>query len=414
MKSIIAGILCLLHYCFAQSQEPLSIGSTMPDLEIKNISNYSSSSVRISQLKGKAIVFYFWGVRCLSCIQSMPKLAELRKKFGDRLALFMVTEEADDVLQKFFDKRTYLKELKLPSIINQVILRTLFPLNGVPHVVWIGPDGMVKAITEGNMLTEANLLKLVFGDSLSLPVKYFRQPFDFKQLFVKGISNLDSLLLASSTFSFELPGVEPALRTVRMPDRVRLVIVNKSPLSMYEYVYHSEIQMGSSLDKRTRLILELDENSVDMKKLYCYEGFLRTSDNPETDRKKLDENARVDLDRFFNVKSSIEMRRLPCYFIETDSIILQHTDSSYIEASIDAILYNKQPVTSVINSIKYVYPFDRPVVTGANLGKSLTVLVKRKYEDLQLLKQDLGRYGIRLVEGETEMKILVIRKGRSD
>ncbi len=409
MKAIIAGMLCLLHYCFAQSQEPLSIGSKMPDLEIKNIANYPTSSVRISELEGKAIVFYFWGVRCLSCVQSMPKLAELQKKFCDKLALFMVTEEAEDVLQKFFDKRTYLKEFKIPSINNQIILRKLFPLDGVPHVVWMGPDGLIKAITEGNELTETNLIKLVQGNQLSLPVKEVTKHHDFTQPIVRAAPAFDSLVLTTSSFSRSLNGLKPENRLISNPHWRRFIHINASPVDMYITAYNNEISLSARLDQRTRIILDMDRTLPVLNKQYCYEVLIPASADIEEDLVKFKKIARKDLDCFFNFRSAIEIRQISCYFVESDSVLFQQPDSSYLDEGIGAILYSRQQTERVVSAIKSKYSFDRQVVAGKNNGKFLTVKLGNKYNDLQTLKADLAKYAIRLLEGQTEMKVLVIR-----
>ncbi len=408
MKSIIAGMLCLLLYHFAQSQEPLIIGSKMPDLEIKNIANYPSSSVRINELTGKAIIFYFWGVRCLTCVQNMPKLAEFRKKFGDRLALFMVTEEADDVLQKFFDKRTYLKELKLPSINNQLILRKLFPLDGVPHVIWISPGGFIKAITGGMFLTDTNIEKLIQGKQFSLPVKILGKTFDFKQPLVRGTGS-DSFILASSVFTGQVEGVKTRRRFIYAPDKIRFVQINSSPLDLYIQAYRNEIDLDSRVDQKTRIVLEHDKTLSMHSKDYCYEISLPVSGDSEKDISRIRRVMRTDLDVFFNFQSTMETRRLPCYFVEIDSTSFQQSDSSYREEVIDGVFYSKQPTIKVVTAIKWEIPFDRQVIPGNSLGKFLTVLIKYRYEDLEAFKADLAQYGLRLVEGEVEMKVLVLR-----
>ncbi len=49
---------------------------------------------------------------------------------------------------------------------------------------------------------------------------------------------------------------------------------------------------------------------------------------------------------------------------------------------------------------------------GKRIGRFLTVVLKKKYEDLEALKADLAIYRMRLKEGEIEMKVLVIRSNK--
>ena len=50
-------------------------------------------------------------------------------------------------------------------------LNLLFPTRALPHYVWIGSDGIVKAITGWEDLTAANIQKFVDREPLLLKVK---------------------------------------------------------------------------------------------------------------------------------------------------------------------------------------------------------------------------------------------------
>ncbi|MGB8190551.1 MAG: redoxin domain-containing protein, partial [Chitinophagaceae bacterium] len=52
----------------------LNVGDTLPDLEVKDVINYSKSSIKISEFKDKYLILNFWATWCSPCIVSFPKL----------------------------------------------------------------------------------------------------------------------------------------------------------------------------------------------------------------------------------------------------------------------------------------------------------------------------------------------------
>src|SRR5688572_4981468 len=101
--------------------KPLSIGDTMPNLLIENISNYKSNKVHFEEFKGKLVIIDFWFGACPKCILAFPKLEELQKKFKDKIQVIMVNFETqqkiDETFKKFSRSSPMYRNPKLPSIV---------------------------------------------------------------------------------------------------------------------------------------------------------------------------------------------------------------------------------------------------------------------------------------------------------
>lgn len=164
MKKIILSILlCLLQIsvCYGQIQKTkaLSVGDNMPDIELKNIINYTVGTAKISDFDGKLLILDFWATWCSPCIAAFPKLELLSSKFKGKLQILGITEEDKEIVSKFYEKMKKVKQISLPpSITNDKKLSRLFFHATVPHYVWINEKGRVIAITGSEAINEENIL----------------------------------------------------------------------------------------------------------------------------------------------------------------------------------------------------------------------------------------------------------------
>ena len=91
---------CLFAFtgCYSHSK-PSSIGTPAPDFTIKD----SDRSITLSQLRGKIVVLNFWATWCPPCVDEMPSLEQLQKKFqGTDITILAVSVDDDpDDYHKF-------------------------------------------------------------------------------------------------------------------------------------------------------------------------------------------------------------------------------------------------------------------------------------------------------------------------
>ncbi len=84
----------VLSGCYGRSK-PSSINTPAPDFTIQD----SDHSVTLSQLRGKIVVLNFWATWCPPCIEEMPSLVEMQKKFQGKdvtVLAVSVDEDAND------------------------------------------------------------------------------------------------------------------------------------------------------------------------------------------------------------------------------------------------------------------------------------------------------------------------------
>jgi thiol-disulfide isomerase/thioredoxin len=71
-------------------------GSVAPDFSLKNLSD--GQDVRLSSLRGKAVLVNFWATWCEPCKIEMPSLVDLQKKYGPQglQIVGVAMDDADD------------------------------------------------------------------------------------------------------------------------------------------------------------------------------------------------------------------------------------------------------------------------------------------------------------------------------
>ncbi|HWB27608.1 MAG TPA: hypothetical protein VG738_19160 [Chitinophagaceae bacterium] len=129
---VMAILWLLLNHSFAQV---LDIGDTVPPAPFSFLS------------PGKLVILDFMATSCSGCIEALDRMDSLQRVFGDRLQVIPVTYEDSARVAYFKAHNAIGKRISLPFIIGDTLLCRYFPHSSISHVIWIGTDRVVKAIT---------------------------------------------------------------------------------------------------------------------------------------------------------------------------------------------------------------------------------------------------------------------------
>jgi thiol-disulfide isomerase/thioredoxin len=140
--------IAFLASVFIFSGLPAPAAQRAPDLDLQDM---KGGHHKLADYKGKVVLLNFWATYCVPCATEMPMLAEMQRRYKDKLVV--IAASIDDPLDK--DKlQPFLLKHKAGNLTLMVgpTLDTLFDLGlgeGLPATLFIDAEGNVAAKTEG-------------------------------------------------------------------------------------------------------------------------------------------------------------------------------------------------------------------------------------------------------------------------
>ncbi len=165
------SLFCLLFANIAVGQE-IEIGDQVPAFTL-NLVDDNQLEYNYNESTNKAILLYFGATWCSPCVDGMPHLERLQKKFDGMLQVISVSEEKYERIRRFQQNRPY----QFLFARDTGMLRSFFPYQVIPHCILIDPNGTVAAITSPEHITEKVVEQLLGEKGISLPTK--EDHFDF-------------------------------------------------------------------------------------------------------------------------------------------------------------------------------------------------------------------------------------------
>ena len=154
----------------ALTSDGITVGQKVPDIFWLQTYDKNKS---LSGFKGKLLILDFWATWCAPCIAMNPKMEALQEQFNDRIQFLPVAYQSYKEVTDFYRKleKQSGKYPSLPMLAGDTVLVRLFPHQTLPHYIWIGGDGIVKAITEAQAINAENINKLLTTGVLNLRIK---------------------------------------------------------------------------------------------------------------------------------------------------------------------------------------------------------------------------------------------------
>ena len=261
---------------------PLRPGDPVPEVVLSTMVNYPKKTLRLSDLRGKAVLLDFWATWCSLCLDGLVKMERFQKKFEDRLQVISVNAQqtGDDlkkigvVLERYHARTGY--TMRLPYSVGDTVLQKLFVHKYLPQVVWIDASGKFVATTWSLDVTDDEVTALI--DRKPLHVQKKKDSISFNQDTPYFSSASDSVVRYSSAFTryIDGPGQGGALLTDSSGSKWS---VTNYPLSYFYVAAHPFFpDLASASSNRLRFNLPLGHPFPGMylarnrmADLYCYQ-----------------------------------------------------------------------------------------------------------------------------------------------
>jgi thiol-disulfide isomerase/thioredoxin len=384
--------------------QTLSVGDKCPDLIFENIINAQYKTATLSKFKNKMILLDFSATSCIPCLELLPVLDSLQKKYANDLQVILVSSESRERLTSFLNKNKIGRNCRIPVVVEDSVLATLFPHTALPHEVWIDRHGYVAAITGHEYVTTENIKTIVNGKKVSWPVKADLE-FDKDSSILGIIRNNYNYYTAITPFK---EGYRSYGSVRKINDTtVQVKYINYTLLDLYLLALHKnrysfypkQIKVDSSL--RHRFFYDStagyyaawrQNNSI------CYESVFSSLQPLAAQRSKM----QSDLNFYLGIQTLLVKQKHAC-------LVLKGNKTTGTTNSIAKHGISIAKAMSLINN-KLALPF---FMNGSNLRdrdlQNIFInIAEENASDIELLRKELRKLGLSLVEEEKDIEILVI------
>ena len=433
------GLLMLLLLAFFRLHtqniflKELSVGDSVPDIEFKMV-NYPKGNIKLSEFKGKFILFDFWATWCAPCVASFPKLDSLQRKFKDKIQILPVTYQDKSEVNMLLERMAKVNQIDVPiSAVSDSFLHKMFRRTLIPHYVWVNDKGIVKFITGQDEITTENLLKFINNDTFSLPQKndlitkankyipvflkipqitiaqdkiLFRKDSNYASILTKKIEELSSgtffdsnRVIGSNLTIKELFKVAFGARSPAFLSDNR-VILNVRDSSLFDY---------PNKEDRPGLVKWFQDNS------YCYE--IMVAKQKDTSSVLCLSYMQKDLNDFFSslgitgAKRTVKQR---CLILRIDSLnkdnILTAGGAPLLEKNAYYYKMKNLPLSRLVNDLRTYYwqKSVMPLVDLTSLSGNIDLDINANMSDVDQVRKEIAKFGLEIMEGERDIEMIVI------
>jgi thiol-disulfide isomerase/thioredoxin len=121
--------------------------------------------------QGKYVLIDFWATWCGPCRRAIPELNQFHKKFGDKLVVIGVSDEPEEKVKAMKDPKIEY----FSAIDPQQRMKKELQVTGIPHVILIDPQGIVRwegfPLLSGHELTEKVVADILAAKPAPAPAK---------------------------------------------------------------------------------------------------------------------------------------------------------------------------------------------------------------------------------------------------
>ncbi|MGB4844069.1 MAG: redoxin domain-containing protein, partial [Ferruginibacter sp.] len=307
IKRLTKALWLVLVFCstaFSQSSSSL-IGAKSTNVHFTNLLNAKVPDVALATMRNKIVIIEFWATWCAPCISSMQHLEKLQAKYGNSIQVIAVnSSDKIDKIKKYINS----SKSKLWFVADTAeAIKKIFPHNIIPHTIVIDKEGIVRAVTLPDYVTETVINKLIKKQSIDLKIKD-----DHTDLELEDIFNPDAGVKEMFNVQSYIPGLHGSTQIggEGIFKGRRETFINMPPGVFYKYAYQWP-------DSRVKDNTVKQGQAFDPAESYCLDVIV-----PDTRKNDLRKFMQEKLPAYFDVKVRFEKRRMKVAVIKAADDVL--------------------------------------------------------------------------------------------
>ncbi|WP_176885029.1 TlpA family protein disulfide reductase [Dyadobacter soli] len=415
-------LMCLWRPAKAQSAGALQIGDTLPEVTVSRVMNMNSSTVKLSDFKGKLLIIDFWATWCAPCVTMLPRIDSLQKQFEGKAYFLSVTSEPESKVTAFLDKyaRRHGKRIQLPTVVGDTLLHKLFYHSSIPHYVWIDESGVVRAVTEMGEITAPKINAFLAKNAvLTQKQDEQRTAYSAEKPFLAGSNGGDGArLIYHSVLSKYVPGIPGGFSwKIDSLSGRRITITNCARIWLYRIAYgkpggwfhesnvrlvtRDSLKLSSQLYGERYLDWMRDGNG------FCYEIIV-----PASFQQKTNELMQGQLRDFFpqyTAEVVCEKRQsLALVRLGAGGVIESGGGAPVLEIGRMGWKVRNVSPARLVARLNQLQSHKLTIVDQTGLNAPIDMDVEAGLSDIEAMNRQLSRFGLAFVEKQTEQEVLVI------
>jgi len=178
---ILTGLFIALNFAAIAQQSqlvPLKIGDKIPDFVFRDIQNKTGQTQNASAMYHDGLlIINFWATWCVPCVNSLPFLDTIQVNNPANYHMVCLTNEPAQRLTEFLAKHPELQHL---AFATDTLIGKYFPHETIPHNIWIDKNGIIRAITNDEEVTDEHVKTFLLGQ-IKLAFKDDDMSFDWRK-----------------------------------------------------------------------------------------------------------------------------------------------------------------------------------------------------------------------------------------
>jgi thiol-disulfide isomerase/thioredoxin len=416
------------------------VGKACPDFILHNIDYYKKETASLADFSGKWLVLDFLNKTCGSCVASFPRTSEMQKEFADKVQFMLVGfEDKEREIRPMFTKLKKKQNLLMPCAFDSALCNQ-FDIYTAPHLIIIDNNGIVRGVTSS--VYPEDIKEFLAGgtpvlnrtyrfmhDTVNYDSLYGKISYDSRKPFLvdgNGASQTDFLF--RSVLSIFNPMKHKVFRpSFGLDDNIvkegRLDILGVPLLWLYNFAYFGTENPRQDFNDSTYgkycnvPILEVADSAIFKasnrgpgRNLFSYSLIVPTT---RATRKYMQTVMQRDLQNYFGFDASVEIRKcsyLRLVTIEKGKNRLR-TGGGVVttEATRASFSGRNIPVKLLLEQLSAMLDYSPTVIDESGIEGNIDVSLDCVLSDLEDVRSALRTYGLDLIKGEKEMKVLVIK-----